>query len=68
VVALHNPVWLDFSESFPLIAEMSRTIYNYFNPTAPLAAPRTPNIIEVSQCQVAGTPIIDELTSYSFGG
>jgi uncharacterized protein YraI len=67
VVALHSPVWLDFSESFPLISEMSRTIYNYFNPTVPLDTPRTPNIVEVNQCQVAGTPIIDELTSYSFG-
>lgn len=66
VVALHNPVWLDFSESFPLISEMSRTIYNYFNPSATLTTPRNPYIVEVNQCQVAGTPIIDELTSYDF--
>lgn len=67
VVALHNPIWLDFSESFPLITEISRRIYNYFNPTAPFETPRDPFIVETAQCRVAGTPIVDELMSFSFG-
>jgi hypothetical protein len=68
VVALHNPTWLDFSESFPLITEISRTVYNYFNPTAPAETDREPNIVNVEDCNIAGTPIIDELTSINFGG
>jgi hypothetical protein len=68
VVALHNPTWLDFSESFPLITGISRTVYNYFNPDAPAETDREPNIIEVSQCNVASMPIIDELTSMNFSG
>jgi uncharacterized protein YraI len=68
VVALHNPTWLDFSESFPLITEISHTVYNYFNPTAPVDKDRDPYIVNVEDCKVAGTPIIDELTSVNYGG
>ena len=68
VVALHNPTWLDFSESFPLITEISRTVYNYFNPDAPMETDRDPYIVEVDKCKVAGTPILDELTSVNYGG
>lgn len=67
VVALHNPTWLDFSESFPLITEISRTVYNYFNPDAPAETNREANIVEVSECNVASMPIIDELTSVNYG-
>jgi uncharacterized protein YraI len=63
VVALHNPTWLDFGESFPLITEISRTIYNYYNPDTPMGTPREPNIIEVAECQLLGNPIIEELIS-----
>jgi hypothetical protein len=68
VVALHNPTWLDFSESFPLITEISRAVYNYFNPTAPVETDREPYIVNVEDCKVAGTSIIDDLTSLNFGG
>jgi hypothetical protein len=68
VVALHNPVWLDFSESFPLITNISQTVYNYFNPTAPVETSREPNIIQVEDCNVASMPIIDELTSVNLAG
>jgi hypothetical protein len=68
VVALHNPTWLDFGESFPLITEISRRIYNYFNPTTPFTTARDPLIVETAQCQIAGTPIIDELMSFTFSG
>jgi hypothetical protein len=63
VVALHKPTWLDFGESFPLITEISRTVYNYYNPTAPMKAARQPYIVETNQCKVVGTPILDALIS-----
>lgn len=68
VVALHNPTWLDFSESFPLITGISRTVYNYYNPDAPMETDREPNIVEVQNCNIISSPIIDELTSINFGG
>lgn len=58
VVALHNPVWLNFDESAPLIAEISRAVYNYFNPDAPLEAVREEIVPE---CNLLGNPIVDQL-------
>jgi uncharacterized protein YraI len=66
VVALHNPSWLDFSESFPLITEISRNIYNYYNPSAQVKEDRQPYIVPVDDCKVGGTPILDELTSLNY--
>jgi uncharacterized protein YraI len=63
VVALHNPTWLDFSESFPLITEIAHTVYNYYNPSQPVTQDRTPYIVPVEDCKVAGSPIVDELIS-----
>jgi hypothetical protein len=67
VVALHNPTWLDFGESFPLITEISRTVYNFYNPDAPAETDREPYIVPVEECKVAGTPILEELTSVNYG-
>ncbi|MBZ0275220.1 MAG: serine hydrolase [Anaerolineae bacterium] len=61
VVALHNPTWLDFSESFPVVAEISRTVYNYYNPTAPLAATHQEAVPET--CDLFGDPLIDDLAA-----
>lgn len=65
VVALHNPVFLDYSESFPLIAEMSRTVYNYFNPDAPMAAIRRESV--PAQCDLLGSPLISNLVAGTAG-
>ncbi|NWG17060.1 MAG: serine hydrolase [Chloroflexi bacterium] len=65
VAILHNPTWLDFSESFPLIAEITRTVYNYYNPTAPLEQIRQETVPE---CDLFGNPLIDELMSATFDG
>lgn len=65
VVVLHSPTWLDFSESFPLITEISRTVYNYYNPASPMETTREPYIVPVEECRVADNPIIDLLTSVS---
>jgi uncharacterized protein YraI/beta-lactamase class A len=68
VTALHAPTWLDFQVSFPLITNMARETYNYFNPTTPLDANRDPFIVPVEECQVTTNPIIDELTSINYAG
>jgi uncharacterized protein YraI len=65
VTALHIPTWLDFSISFPLIGEMSRTVYNYFNPQAPLSAIRSE---VVPDCDLGSTNLIEELMSSTFLG
>jgi beta-lactamase class A len=36
VEMMHNPVWLSYLDSFPVMAEVSRLVYNDYNPTAPL--------------------------------
>lgn len=37
VVMLRNKTWLDYDQSFPLIAEISRLVYNHYNPSTALA-------------------------------
>jgi hypothetical protein len=64
VTVLHNPVWMDYSESFPLIAEISRVVYNYYNPTAPIAEIRPGDGAE--QCHLLGNPLIQNLMSSTF--
>ncbi len=61
VSVVHNPVWMDFGESFPLLAEISRTAYNYFNPDAPYPEIREGDGAE--QCHLLGNPLIQELQS-----
>jgi uncharacterized protein YraI/beta-lactamase class A len=61
VVAVHNPIWMNFEESFPLIAEISRTVYNYYNPDAPMTAIREGEVNDV--CEMFGNPIIEQILS-----
>jgi uncharacterized protein YraI len=61
VAAVHNPVWMDFGESFPLISEIARTVYNYYNPQAPLPAIREGEVSDV--CTVLGNPLLEQLLS-----
>lgn len=73
VVVLHNPVWLEFAQTEPLIEEMSRTIYNYFNPDAPMEEVRLydPDAdADVATCNanLVGSQIIEDLTSSEFEG
>jgi hypothetical protein len=73
VVVLHNPVWLEFSESEPLIEEMSRTVYNYFNPDAPMAEVRASDPAaagDVATCNqnLFGSQIIDDLMAAEYDG
>ncbi len=66
VIMLHQPEWLFFGESLPVMAEVSRTIYNYYNPDAPIEAIRDGFIPEAPTCNFAGTPLIDDLTNPFF--
>ncbi len=62
VILLHNPTWLNFEESFPLIEDIALTVYNYYNPAQPLTAPRQSQVPEV--CELAnseGARIMDNL-------
>ncbi len=63
VVMMHQPEWLYFNESLPVMAELSRTVYNYYNPTAPQATIREGFIPEAANCNFAGTPLISDLTA-----
>jgi beta-lactamase class A len=64
VVMLHNPTWLNFEESSAVIEEISRRVYNYFNPTAPMLASR--DAVVPATCNIFGSPVIDELMSLQF--
>jgi uncharacterized protein YraI/beta-lactamase class A len=66
VIVLHNPVWLNFDESSTLVAEMSRTVYNYFNPNATMQEVRYEEV--PAQCELLGNPIISDLRDPNFGG
>ncbi len=66
VVVLHNPTWLDFSESFPLTAEISREVYNYYNPDSPVEAIRPANVPDANSCTVFGTPLVENLMAGAF--
>jgi beta-lactamase class A/uncharacterized protein YraI len=57
VMAVHQPSWLDFSESLPMIAEASRMVYNYFNPTAPMSTVREGFIPETNSCNYTNSQL-----------
>jgi hypothetical protein len=63
VIVLHNPTWLDFSESFPLTAEISRAVYNYYNPATPVEAIRQADVPDANACNLFGTPVVETLMS-----
>lgn len=63
VIVLHSPTWLDFELSFPLIEDISLTVYNYFNPDTPMLSTRQSNVPAVCDLGTTeGVTIIDNLT------
>ncbi len=58
---LFQPSWLNFQESLPVIAEVSRRVYNYFNPERPLAEIRQGYIPDANSCNFAGDPLVQDL-------
>ncbi|MCU0512003.1 MAG: SH3 domain-containing protein [Anaerolineae bacterium] len=61
VAMMFQPDWLNFQESLPVMAEISRTVYNFYNPAAPMPAIREGFIPEAPTCNFAGTPLIADL-------
>lgn len=61
VMFMHQPGFLAYPESLPVMAEASRRVYNFYNPTTPLAAIRDGYIPEASTCNFANTPLVTEL-------
>ncbi len=58
---LYQPEWLNFQESLPLIAEVSRRVYNYFNPGAPQPEIRDGYIPEAGSCNYNGDPLVADI-------
>ena len=58
---LFQPEWLNFQESLPVIAEVSRRVYNYFNPDQPQDAIRDGFIPEAENCNYIGDPLVADL-------
>lgn len=61
VMMVFQPEWLDFSESLPTMAEISREIYNYYNPETPMTAIREGFIPTTESCNFAGSPLVEDL-------
>lgn len=61
VLLLHQPQWLEFRQSLPLMAEVSRLVYNVYNPQAKQEAIREGFIPEMDRCNFTASPLIEEL-------
>jgi beta-lactamase class A/uncharacterized protein YraI len=67
VMMLFQPEWLSFTDSLPIIAEVSREVYNYYNPTEPLLAVRDGYIPTVDECNyTADNSLVSELAGSFF--
>jgi beta-lactamase class A len=58
---MYQPEWLNFQESLPVIAEVSRQVYNYFNPDSPQPIVRDGFIPEANDCNYTGDPLVIDL-------
>ena len=58
---LYQPQWLNFQESLPLIAEVSRRVYNYFNPEQPQSEIRDGFIPDAGNCNYSGDPLVVDI-------
>lgn len=63
---LFQPDWLDFQESLPLFAEVSRRVYNYFNPGAPFLDEREWTIPDVNSCNYFGDELAVDLLQWQW--
>jgi hypothetical protein len=59
-IALHQDGWLTYLDAWPNIAEISRRVYNVFNPSNPLADIHPEEVPET--CEVEGHPLLRALT------
>ena len=65
---LFQPQWLDFQESLPLFAEVSRRVYNHFNSDQPQQLGREWFIPDVNSCNYFGDPLIADLLQTTWDG
>lgn len=66
VMMMYQPEWLVFSESLPLVAETSRLMFNFLNPSNPLSQIRDGFIPPTESCNYAGSQLAEELVSPYF--
>jgi beta-lactamase class A/uncharacterized protein YgiM (DUF1202 family) len=66
VMMMYQPTWLNFQESLPLAAELSREMYNALNPENPLLAIRDGYIPPTETCNYAGSELVEQLISPFF--
>lgn len=66
VMLLFQPDWLDFQESLPLFAEVSRRVYNYFNPQQPFFDEREWTIPDVNSCNYFGDELAVDLLQWQW--
>ena len=63
---LFQPEWLNFQESLPLFSEVSRRVYNFFNPQRPQLSDREWIIPDVNSCNYFGDPLIADLLQWTW--
>ena len=63
---LFQPEWLNFQESLPLFAEVSRRVYNHFNPGASFAEQRDWTIPDANNCNYVGDPLVADLLQWQW--
>ncbi len=63
---LFQPEWLNFQASLPLFAEVSRQVYNYFNPQQPQNSGREWLIPEAATCNYFGDPLVADLLQWQW--
>ena len=63
---LFQPDWLDFQESLPLFAEVSRRVYNYFNPQQPFFEEREWTIPDVNSCNFFGDALAVDIMQWQW--
>lgn len=66
VTMMYQPTWLNFQESLPLAAEVSREVYNYLNPATPLDTIRDGYIPPTEDCNYSGSELVEQLVSPYF--
>lgn len=66
VIMMYQPQWLVFGETFALSGTVSREIYNYLNPNAPLSAVREGYTPPTESCNYAGSELAEQLASPYF--
>lgn len=67
VMMLHEPSWLVYEQSLPVIANVSRTVFNFFNPDRPLDQVREGFIPDATTCNFASSPLIGDIVSPGYG-